>query len=57
MDTGRIAFAIKWAASIVQILGYSATAFGLAPWNIYLFLVGLVGWFVVGCSGGIGRSC
>jgi hypothetical protein len=48
MDTGRIAFAIKWAASIVQILGYSATAFGLAPWNIYLFLVGLVGWFDIG---------
>ena len=48
MDSGRIAFALKWAASIVQILGYSATAFGLAPWNIYLFLVGLVGWFVVG---------
>lgn len=39
---------LKWAASIVQILGYSATAFGITPLNIYLFLIGLVGWFTVG---------
>ncbi|MGJ8545868.1 MAG: DUF6552 family protein [Sulfitobacter sp.] len=39
---------IKWAASIAQIGGYTATAFGWTPWNIYLFLVGLVGWFTVG---------
>ena len=42
------AFAIKWLASVIQILGYSATAFGLVPWNIYLFLAGLLGWFIVG---------
>lgn len=41
-------FAIKWAASIVQIFGYTATAFGWTPLNIYLFLIGLVGWFAVG---------
>lgn len=40
--------ALKWAASIVQILGYTATAFGMTPLNIYLFLVGLFGWFTVG---------
>lgn len=39
---------LKWAASLVQILGYSATAFGWTPWNIYFFLIGLVGWFTVG---------
>lgn len=44
----RAVFVIKWAASIVQILGYATTAFGLAPWNIYVFLVGLVGWLAVG---------
>ena len=44
----KIAFVIKWLASVIQILGYSATAFGLTPWNIYLFLVGLAGWLVVG---------
>ena len=39
---------IKWGASILQILGYGATAFGLSPLNIYLFLGGLIGWFIVG---------
>lgn len=44
----KLAFAIKWVASIIQILGYAATAFGMTPLNIYLFLVGLLGWFLVG---------
>ena len=39
---------LKWAASIVQILGYGATAFGLTPLNLYFFLVGILGWFIVG---------
>ncbi|MFT6675712.1 MAG: hypothetical protein ACJAVM_001905 [Sulfitobacter sp.] len=39
---------LKWGASIIQIMGYSATAFGLTPLNLYLFLIGLVGWFAVG---------
>ncbi|PWR01810.1 ubiquinone biosynthesis methyltransferase UbiE [Meridianimarinicoccus roseus] len=47
-SSDRPVFFVKWAASIVQILGYATTAFGLAPWNIYLFLVGLVGWLAVG---------
>lgn len=45
---GNAAFFIKWAASIIQIFGYSATAFGFTPLNIYLFLAGLIGWFIVG---------
>ena len=48
IDRERIAFAIKWVASVIQILGYTATAFGYTLWNIYLFLVGLLGWFAVG---------
>ena len=44
----KAAFTIKWIASIIQIMGYSATAFGYTPLNIYLFLAGLVGWFIVG---------
>ncbi|MEO1121734.1 MAG: DUF6552 family protein [Pseudomonadota bacterium] len=39
---------IKWVASIIQILGYAATAFGMTPWNLYLFIVGVVGWLIVG---------
>lgn len=46
--TGRIAFTVKWIASIIQIMGYTATAFGWTPWNLYLFLVGVLGWFAVG---------
>lgn len=44
----QVTFTLKWLASIVQILGYAATAFGMTPLNIYLFLIGLVGWFAVG---------
>ncbi|MYM54149.1 DUF6552 family protein [Thalassovita mangrovi] len=39
---------VKWTASIAQIFGYAFTAFDMAPWNIYMFLIGLVGWFAVG---------
>lgn len=42
------AFWIKWGASIIQVMGYAATAFDFTPWNIYLFLVGVLGWFTVG---------
>ncbi len=44
----RLVFAVKWGASAIQIMGYTATAFGWTPWNLYLFLVGVVGWFAVG---------
>lgn len=44
----RLAFFVKWGASAIQILGYTATGFGWTPWNLYLFLVGVLGWFAVG---------
>lgn len=47
-NTERLAFVIKWIASIIQIAGYTATAFEWAPWNVYLFLAGLLGWLFVG---------
>jgi len=47
-NSTRLAFWIKWAASIVQILGYAATGFGWTPWNLFLFIVGVIGWFIVG---------
>lgn len=46
--SARLAFWIKWIASIFQIVGYGATAFGWTPWNIYMFLIGLIGWLIVG---------
>lgn len=48
MDQATIAMILKWVASIFQILGYSATAFAVTPVNVYFFLAGLVGWFIVG---------
>ena len=44
----RLVFVVKWGASIIQILGYTATGFGWTPWNLYLFLIGVLGWFAVG---------
>ncbi len=44
----RTAFIIKWVASVMQILGYTATGFDWTPWNAYLFLGGVTGWLVVG---------
>lgn len=44
----RVAFALKWVASIVQIGGYKATSFGWTPLNLYLFLGGVLGWLMVG---------
>ncbi len=44
----QMVFGIKWAASIVQILGYTATGFGWTPWNLYLFVIGVLGWLTVG---------
>ncbi|WP_163849650.1 DUF6552 family protein [Pseudooceanicola aestuarii] len=44
----RLAFVVKWVASAIQIAGYAATGFGWTPANLYLFLVGVLGWFAVG---------
>lgn len=43
-----VVFAVKWGASIIQIMGYTATGFGWTPWNLYLFVIGVLGWFAVG---------
>ena len=48
VSTSRTVWLIKWIASLAQIAGYAATAFGATPVNIYLFLFGLLGWFAVG---------
>lgn len=48
VERGHTAFIVKWVASIIQILGYAGTGFGWTPWNLYLFLVGVLGWLIVG---------
>ncbi|MAM25535.1 MAG: ubiquinone biosynthesis methyltransferase UbiE [Rhodobacteraceae bacterium] len=44
----QTAFTVKWAASVIQMLGYAGTGFGWTPWNLYLFLAGVLGWLIVG---------
>ncbi|NRG19143.1 ubiquinone biosynthesis methyltransferase UbiE [Rhizobiales bacterium] len=46
--TERLTFFLKWASSILQIFAYGATSFGFTPINVYLFVIGVVGWFAVG---------
>jgi len=48
ISKAQVVFAVKWLSSLVQILGYAATSFGFTPWNLYLFLIGVLGWFAVG---------
>ena len=38
---------IKWAATIFIIIGTVATAQNIYPYNLFLELIGLVGWLLV----------
>jgi hypothetical protein len=38
----------KWAATIIQLIGYGLTGLNVVPWNVFFFLVGIVLWFLVG---------
>jgi len=48
IDKDQIVSVVKWVSSLIQILGYAATSFGMVPLNLYLFLFGVLGWFSVG---------
>jgi len=39
---------IKWAASIVLIVGIILTSNNTYPLNLYFYIVGLTGWSIVG---------
>ena len=39
---------VKWVATIIQLIGYGLTGLNYAPWNIYLFFIGIILWFAVG---------
>jgi hypothetical protein len=40
--------AVKWFATVVQLIGYGLTGLGWQPWNIYAFFGGIALWFAVG---------
>ena len=48
LNKDQVTFVMKWLSSIIQIFGYLATALQLTPLNMYLFSVGIIGWFIVG---------
>ena len=39
---------IKWFSSIFILCGMTLTAMDIYPFNLYLHLIGVTGWFVVG---------
>ena len=41
-------FVVKWAASVVQVLGCAGAVFGWTPRNLYRFIVGVLGRLLVG---------
>ena len=40
--------AVKWVATMVQLIGYGLTGLNYTPWNIYAFVIGIILWFAVG---------
>lgn len=40
--------AVKWIATLVQLIGYGLTGLGAAPWNVFAFFAGIALWFAVG---------
>ena len=40
--------AVKWLATVIQLIGYGMTGLNLIPYNIYMFFVGIFLWFAVG---------
>jgi len=40
--------AVKWVATVVQLIGYGLTGLNCTPWNIYAFVIGIILWFAVG---------
>lgn len=39
---------IKWASSLLLIVGMVMTTTNIYPWNLYPAIVGMVGWLIVG---------
>ena len=39
---------IKWVSSFVILIAMALTSMELYPWNLYVHLVGVSGWFIVG---------
>ncbi|MDA9320280.1 ubiquinone biosynthesis methyltransferase UbiE [bacterium] len=40
--------AVKWLATVIQLIGYGMTGMNLVPYNIFFFFIGIFLWFTVG---------
>ena len=40
--------AVKWLATVIQLIGYGMTGMNLVPYNIFFFFIGIFLWFSVG---------
>ena len=40
--------AVKWVATVIQLVGYGLTGLNVVPWNVFAFFGGIVLWFAVG---------
>jgi len=50
MNFGKLSSvdAVKWIATVFQLIGYGMTGLNMVPYNIYMFIIGIVLWFMVG---------
>jgi hypothetical protein len=40
--------AVKWVATVIQLIGYGMTGMNLVPYNVFFFFLGIFLWFAVG---------
>ena len=40
--------AVKWLATVIQLIGYGMTGMNFVPYNIFFFFIGIFLWFAVG---------
>lgn len=45
---GDLSWYVKWISSIIMLLGMSLTSIGFTPYNLFLHLIGVTGWLIVG---------
>ena len=45
---GDLSWYVKWSASVFIIIGMIFSSLNIFPYNLFLHLIGVSGWFVVG---------
>ena len=40
--------AVKWVATVIQLIGYGMTGMNLVPYNVFFCFLGIFLWFAVG---------